>query len=134
MFGFGRAGEVGVDLEHVRPVEGFLGLAEQNFSLEERDELNLAVESGQLAGWRAFLQGWTRKEACVKALGVGLSVEPGSFHVGLAPLNRVTQIDVGGRIFDLEVASVSVDLGPLLVAAVALVRGESVRTSSTIPR
>ena len=32
---------------------------------------------------RVFLQGWTRKEACLKALGSGLSLPPGRIEVGL---------------------------------------------------
>lgn len=72
--------EVGVDLEVIRAVDDAPALAESVFGVNERRVL------GGLAGTardRAFLQGWTRKEACLKALGTGLSLSPQGFEAGL---------------------------------------------------
>jgi len=72
-------GEIGVDLERVRPLADLDGLARQCLTLHERHEL-AAIEPD--AQSRAFLERWTRKEACLKALGLGLQVEPSAFAVG----------------------------------------------------
>jgi len=71
----GSGAVVGVDIELRRPIAGVEALARLVFSDPERRELELA--SDPVA---AFLNGWTRKEAYVKALGLGLS----------APLEQIT--------------------------------------------
>lgn len=76
------AGEVGVDVEVLREVPDASALAELHFTPAERDEFALAA-AGQ--GHRAFLRGWTRKEACLKAAGLGLTLAPSSFEAGLSP-------------------------------------------------
>src|SRR5437588_6564272 len=59
---------VGVDIELLRPVPDVESLARLVFSDAERRELELARDPVS-----AFLNGWTRKEAYVKALGLGLT-------------------------------------------------------------
>ena len=59
---------VGVDIELLRPVPDVESLARLVFSDAERRELELARDPVS-----AFLNGWTRKEAYVKALGLGLN-------------------------------------------------------------
>jgi len=78
--------EPGLDLEHERrlgPQEGLSALAER------------ILTPGELARWRglegparraSLLRAWTRKEAVLKALGTGLSREPGTVAVGLEPV------------------------------------------------
>jgi 4'-phosphopantetheinyl transferase len=66
---------VGVDIELLRPIAGVESLAHLVFSDVERRELELAPDP--VSG---FLNGWTRKEAYVKALGLGLT----------APLREIT--------------------------------------------
>lgn len=61
---------VGIDVELVRPVSDALALAEANFDLDERAVL-AELPDGERD--RAFLVGWTRKEACLKAHGSGFS-------------------------------------------------------------
>jgi 4'-phosphopantetheinyl transferase len=73
-------GEVGVDIEMLRSMPDAQVLAERNFSRSECKSLR-AVEPG--ARDRAFLTGWTRKEACLKAIGSGLSIAPDTFTAGL---------------------------------------------------
>jgi 4'-phosphopantetheinyl transferase len=73
-------GEVGVDVEMLRPMPDALALAERNFSRIECASLR-SIEPAQRD--QAFLTGWTRKEACLKAIGSGLSIAPDTFTAGL---------------------------------------------------
>jgi 4'-phosphopantetheinyl transferase len=71
---------VGVDVEDVKPIEP--EVADSHFSPRERSQLH------QLQGdaWlRGFYRCWTRKEAILKAEGVGLSRPLDSFDVSLLP-------------------------------------------------
>lgn len=68
--------EVGVDIEHERPVEQ--GLARRFFSAAEADALD-AISLDQRRD--AFLRCWTRKEAYLKATGMGLYDALNSFEV-----------------------------------------------------
>jgi 4'-phosphopantetheinyl transferase len=61
--------ELGVDLERLRDVADAAGIARSVFTAEEREAWRMAGGDG--AG--AFLRVWTRKEAVLKALGVGLA-------------------------------------------------------------
>jgi 4'-phosphopantetheinyl transferase len=72
--------EIGVDVEEIRPIEP--GVAESHFSAAERFAL------GSLDGdsWlRGFYRCWTRKEAILKAEGVGLNLPLDAFDVSLLP-------------------------------------------------
>jgi 4'-phosphopantetheinyl transferase len=75
------AGAVGVDLEPLRPVPDADGLARRYLpEVEDREHVAAAGRAGTAGGAasrdEAFLRGWTRREAYLKALGVGL-VEAG---------------------------------------------------------
>lgn len=72
---------IGVDVEQLRDIGDLDALAERCFTAAERLELTAAGESR--GEW--FLRGWTRKEACLKAIGCGLSLEPATFETGLGP-------------------------------------------------
>jgi 4'-phosphopantetheinyl transferase len=76
----GRAA-IGVDIEFLRPIADVESLARLVFSDVERREFALAPDPVS-----AFLNGWTRKEAYVKALGLGLT----------APLSEIT-VSLSGR-------------------------------------
>lgn len=73
---------VGVDVEAIRPIPVMSSIAEYYFSPAERREL-LSVRSEDRL--RAFFNGWTRKEAFVKATGDGMARDFRSFDVTLAP-------------------------------------------------
>jgi 4'-phosphopantetheinyl transferase len=70
---------IGVDLELLRPIADVESLARLVFSDVERRELELAPDPAL-----AFLNGWTRKEAYVKALGLGLTAPLGEITVSLS--------------------------------------------------
>lgn len=74
------SGELGVDVEVLRPMRDALALAERNFSRSENAQLRSVPEA---ARDHAFLTGWTRKEACLKAIGSGLSIAPDTFTAGI---------------------------------------------------
>lgn len=106
--------EVGVDIEIVRDVEP--GVPERFFSSAENAALNALPEGLWDAG---FLRCWTRKEAILKARGVGLSQPLDSFDVTLEPSKRarVTRID-GGNPDDWTLRHIN--LGPLMLGAIAI--------------
>ena len=72
VYGFSRDGEVGVDVEQIRPFIQLLPIARTVLTAEELRELLACPAQQQLT---VFLRYWTRKEACLKATGLGLSVD-----------------------------------------------------------
>jgi 4'-phosphopantetheinyl transferase len=89
-FTSGRA--VGVDVELIREVPDAEDLAERFFSPTETASLRaLPLDRRSLA----FLACWTRKEAFIKALGLGLSCPLDAFDVTIDPdaPARITRMD-----------------------------------------
>ncbi len=64
---------------------------------------------------RAFLHAWTRKEACLKALGVGLGMAPSTVVVGFGPEPRALTLTHDGRACRLTVQNIT--LPPQALAA-----------------
>jgi 4'-phosphopantetheinyl transferase len=62
-------GPVGVDVEEVRDVPELAGLVRSRFA---ESEATAILERSGKERLRAFYRCWTRKEACVKALGTGI--------------------------------------------------------------
>ena len=77
-----RGRELSVDLEEIRDGTDLLALAERYFAPTERSAMASAPEAERPA---LFYRIWTRKEAYVKALGEGLSLELDSFSVSITP-------------------------------------------------
>ena len=67
-----RAGEVGIDVERVRPIERWTRVAERVFSPPDRAELEREVSSGREPA-EAFFRFWCRTEAELKAIGSGIT-------------------------------------------------------------
>ena len=106
-------GAIGVDVELMRPMEDMPALAAAHFTAAEQQALASAEPAQQS---RVFLQIWTRKEACVKALGAGLSIDTRSIHVGAA--GAPMRVDAGSR---GTLTLSSFDAGPDAIASVARV-------------
>lgn len=94
-------GNIGVDVELLRPMADAQALARHHFTPAEQRELAAAGPAGETL---RFLFGWTRKEACLKAIGCGLAVEPHSFEVGLSPGSREVKVQAphGAVVVDVE--------------------------------
>lgn len=107
--------EIGIDVERLRAVPDADELAKTHFTTDERAEL--ACSRAPAARDRRFLNGWTRKEACLKAIGSGLSIDAHTFDAGLDEAPRRVGIPVGSAIEWVEVQSIAV--GADCVAAVA---------------
>ena len=84
---------IGVDIERRRLIADSERLAEQVFATAERVQLQ-SVSAPARAD--AFLDGWTRKEAFIKALGTGLSCPLDTFVVSLMPGIPAKLISVHG--------------------------------------
>ncbi len=74
-----KDGDVGVDIERIRPVSAWREIAARYFS--EREALGSVADDGTP---EAFFHCWTRKEAYSKALGQGVSQLWREFSVSLA--------------------------------------------------
>ncbi len=70
--------EVGVDVEHLRPLRQIEALAERYLATEERETLLARPEAEWSEG---FVRLWVCKEAVVKAMGLGLQFRPDRFEV-----------------------------------------------------
>ena len=71
-------GEVGIDIEEVKPIAGAETLVEQLFSPAEQTALR---HTAGTEWWALFYAIWTRKEAWAKLLGMGLALPFAEFSV-----------------------------------------------------
>lgn len=108
---------IGVDVEAYRPIGDPLAIARAHFHPGEIADLTCLPGSERIG---AFFRCWTRKEAVVKALGLGLSLALDRFRVALPPFEasvlRWEQADPSERGWSLQ----DLDLGPDAVGAVAI--------------
>ncbi len=83
LYAFTPTGDIGIDLEQItKEVKDYEQIARRFFSAAEvKALLSVPVEQRQ----EAFLNCWTRKEAYVKARGLGLSLVLNQFDVSLMP-------------------------------------------------
>jgi 4'-phosphopantetheinyl transferase len=118
LYAFTKLGEIGVDLEHVRSEFAGDDIARRFFS---SDEVARLTELSPNVRHEAFFNCWTRKEAFIKAKGIGLSLPLDQFDVNMAPGEPATLLrtrwdeNEAGR-WSLK----AIDMGPGYVAAVAL--------------
>lgn len=82
LYAFTKVGEIGIDLEFIRPEFTGDEIARRYFSAREVASLECLVEQKR---HQAFFNCWTRKEAFIKAKGLGLSLGLDQFDVTLAP-------------------------------------------------
>ena len=83
LFAFTHIGDIGIDLEQIgTESQDYEHVAARFFSSAEVEELRTVPAERQQ---EAFLNGWTRKEAYIKARGLGLSLVLSQFDVSLTP-------------------------------------------------
>jgi len=82
LYAITRDQEIGVDLEHIRPLLDAEQIAERIFSAQENTVFRALPAN---ARHEAFFTGWTRKEAHIKARGDGLSLRLDQSDVCLTP-------------------------------------------------
>lgn len=82
LLGVTRAGRLGVDVERMRSSDDLGKIARRFFSSPEVECLEQLPHPLRTAG---FFNAWTRKEAYLKAVGVGLALPLDRFDVSLAP-------------------------------------------------
>lgn len=117
-------GAIGVDIEPASRANGLLDLAERICHPNELTALNAIPAHARDA---ELLRLWVRKEALLKAIGVGLRWEMSGFEAVVdAPINVINNIEYGIQISDLK------DIRSW-VAAVASVPGASLRWTWLTP-
>lgn len=100
--------QIGVDIEHRRPVPAALKLASHFFSPQEIAELSGTAPEYQL---EAFFSCWTRKEAYIKAIGGGLSIPLRSFSMSLERYPRLVNADESDKLDNWSVANLEIQEG-----------------------
>lgn len=85
--------EIGVDIEHVRPIAEAEQIAERFFCVRENAVFR-ALPPNQKQ--EAFFNCWTRKEAYIKAIGDGLAWPLNQIEVSLAPGEPVRLLSIEG--------------------------------------
>ena len=110
--------EVGVDVDSLQDLIDIDGTALEIMSAHERLSWSRFPETERLP---SLLRCWTRKEAVLKALGIGLSLDPRGFSVGFGCGCTRLSVTVDEREVALEVFSFKVR--PRYMGAVALVIG-----------
>lgn len=105
---------IGVDIEIPREMSDLDALAGRNFTRAECESLRAVAPGLQLD---AFLRCWTRKEACLKAVGSGLSIEPAVFEAGIETTPRWTTIEVNGQACGMSVHTLRLPMPGLAACA-----------------
>ena len=82
LYAFTLLAPVGVDIECVRPIDNLLGVAARVFLQPETEALRALPDASRL---EAFYNCWTRKEACLKAMGLDLEQGLAGVEVTLVP-------------------------------------------------
>ena len=82
LLGFAKSRQLGVDIEQIRSNLDCDAIAHKYFSAAEQKVL-CAMSSAEL--FTAFFRCWTRKEAYIKARGLGLSFPLRDFDVSMLP-------------------------------------------------
>ena len=129
VFAVTRSHPVGIDVEWLGATKEAEGIVASRFAPEEQAEF---AALGEEMKQRGFLQGWTRKEAFIKALGRGLGYDLASFAVTLVGPARLLRVAAdAGRVSDWTLADLPIS--PNHCAAVA-VRGMNMRVKNVQAR
>lgn len=109
LIGIANGQEIGVDVERIRRNLPIDRIAPSSFTGEEWNAFASVPESERFA---AFFRCWTRKEAVLKAEGIGLHRAPNSVEVGLGAPCEITRTG--------SYTVLSLDVAPGYAAAIAV--------------
>ena len=109
LYAFTDVGEIGVDIEQIHAIDDLKSIAARCFSPTEYQTL---VGLPDASKQEAFFNCWTRKEAFVKAKGLGLTLPLNSFEVALAPGEPARLLQVSGNSWEASCWALC-DLQPL---------------------
>lgn len=112
----GHGLSVGADVEVIEPIADADALTRLHFTDRERSEWTQAAPE---AREHAFLVCWTRKEAVLKALGAGLSIQPSRLHVGCTKQPQTAVITFNGRRTEIACVSLTPAVGSIGAVAVS---------------
>lgn len=93
IYALARESRLGIDLEWIRPVSDYAAIAARYFSEAEAGQVLGAAPEARL---HAFYNCWTRKEAYIKALGLGLSAPLDTFQVTVLPGDPARFVTIDG--------------------------------------
>jgi 4'-phosphopantetheinyl transferase len=82
VYAIAKERNLGIDVEHIRPESAGEDIAKRYFSAREVSDLQMLPPEERVEG---FFHCWTRKEAYLKATGMGLQIPLDSFAVSLVP-------------------------------------------------
>jgi 4'-phosphopantetheinyl transferase len=121
LIGVDKSAEIGVDVEAIRSTPDWPALADHYLTQDERDLIAASARECQEV---AFLSAWTRKEAVIKAAGLGLSLSLQSFSVLPSQANW-TVAAASGPLQDQVFCCFDLAFGDAHVGAVALAQRAS---------
>jgi len=124
ILGVTRGVDIGVDLEQVASSEDWRDLAQRFFAPSEVAAIQSLPDARQLS---AFYTCWTRKEAFVKALGLGLSHPLDSFDVSVDPEGPARLLSIAGSVASASEWRLEDVSEPPTYAAAVAVRATAVR-------
>lgn len=82
VYAIAKERSLGIDVEHVQPESAGEDIAKRYFSAREVSDLRTLPPEARVEG---FFHCWTRKEAYLKAKGMGLQIPLDGFSVSLSP-------------------------------------------------
>jgi 4'-phosphopantetheinyl transferase len=115
LIGLHRSVEIGVDVESIARVTDWPMLADHYLTQSERDLIGACAPAQKEI---AFLRAWTRKEAVIKAVGLGLSLPLQSFAV-VAAQAGLTIVAAAGALSNRDWSCHDLTLDSAHVGAVA---------------
>jgi len=89
----GRTPRLGIDVERIRPIARAERVAARAFTRAESRAIQAVPQARRT---EAFVTCWTRKEACVKAVGLGVWSAFGRFEVSVDPESPARLLAVDG--------------------------------------
>ena len=124
MFAFTRIGEVGIDVERHRQVKMLDGMAERCLAAPQYQQFSSLTDEAKES---AFFRFWTRKEAVIKAVGLGLSQPLKDFDVSFLEGEEASLLRAEWKFGDVAEWSLrEIEVSPEHQAAVAI-RNRQVR-------